>query len=152
MFRRLLTLILLVPLSLNGLWVVCAEAGTPESTPTTEPQKAAGDESSEPVCAGAAMCPLHKAAAEHAETEATPDDAQDQLTAQYHVEQTGAMCLIFSPDGKSTSIAAIGFVYAPPAATVNLGTPQTIVLEVAETASSAYLDALSPGETPPPRA
>ena len=63
MFRRLLTAILLLPLSLNGLWMVCSEAEASE--PAAAVAESAGQQiarvaEAKPECKGNAMCPLHK--------------------------------------------------------------------------------------------
>jgi len=148
MFRKLLTFVLLVPLSLNGLWMVCAEAEASEAPPLPEPAaSAASGAPAMPECTGAAMCPLHKAAA----AKPTQPDTLATLSAQNQVGQTGAICLI-APDGKSTSIAAIGFLYAPPVAASDFGCPSTVILQAAERASLTFSDALLPDDTPPPRA
>lgn len=148
MFRKLLTFVLLVPLSLNGLWIVCAEAEASEAPPSPKPAaSSASDTEAMPACAGAAMCPLHKAAA----AKDTSADTQEKVSAQSQIEPTGAICLI-APDGKSTSIAAIGFLYAPPVAASDFGCPTAVILQAAENPSYVFSDALLPDDTPPPRA
>jgi hypothetical protein len=151
MLRRLLTLILLVPLSLNGLWMVCAEAEAAEPPAAESTNSQPGEVAkAAPACTSDAMCPLHKAVATAKVSDKT--QAQEQVAvAQNHSSQAGAMCLI-SPGGNGTSIAAIGFLYAPPLAAVDFGTPQEIVLEAVEQPSFAYLDSELPDDTPPPRA
>ena len=147
MFRKLLSLMLLVPLSLNGLWMVCSEANAAEPSATHEPSAVAAL-----VCAGNSMCPLHKPAAKAD----TPDNVGDSASDDHAISASadmapGAICLI-SPDGTGVSIAAIGFVYAPPvAAQAVVYNEQTSSIPVAA-ANCAYCDALLIHATPPPRA
>jgi hypothetical protein len=54
MLRRLATLVLLVPLSLNGLWMLCAE----EQAVSEPVDIAAGTADVDPDCAK--ICPLHQ--------------------------------------------------------------------------------------------
>ena len=133
MKRTLLTLLLLVPLSLNGLWLVCADSATGDSepaVPATEVAKAV------PECTGSAMCPLHTQASDK------PTEA---------AAQPGAICLI-SPDGKSSSLAAVGFIYAPPACAVSISFAEIVTFETSEYVSATYADAFISNATPPPRA
>ncbi|MBI4478564.1 MAG: hypothetical protein HY651_00925 [Acidobacteria bacterium] len=86
MLRRLATFALLVPLFLNGLWMVCADGQSPSETAAT-PAKAA---EAAPHCTKA-ICPLEKPA-------------------------TGAICLISSNGDGSSIAAFMFAVAQPPAA------------------------------------
>ena len=85
MLRRLATLVLLIPLSLNGLWMLCADGETP-STPAETPSQTAA---AAPHCTKT-ICPLTQA-------------------------PTGAICLISSNGDGSSIAAFMFAVAAPPA-------------------------------------
>ena len=95
------------------------------------------------------MCPLHKPA----QTAASKQTSQPEPTiaANTQHERTGAICLL-SPDGHGTSIAAVGFVYAPPAPVHAFELTAQVQLANKEFASIPYADASLPTATPPPRA
>ena len=85
MFRRLATLLLVVPLSLNGLWMVCA-SGEPAVPATQTAKSQAG---AKPHCKF--MCPAQKPA------------------------QPGAICVLTANvDGSSIALFAVA-VTTPPA-------------------------------------
>lgn len=156
MLRRLLTAILLLPLSLNGLWMVCSEAEAAEPVPAAAQSAApaaAPVAEAQPACKGNVMCPLHKAAAQsvaHA-SPTTNTEHESVLTASTQSERSGAICLL-SPDGKGTSIAAIGFVYAPPAPVLAFVANDVISAVPFESSHLSYTDVQPPSNTPPPRA
>lgn len=139
-------MLLLLPLSLNGMWMVCAEAeaGAPVNASVNSEVAVA-----QPECSGKVMCPLHKLAAQAASAPA--DDEGSAIAATTRTETTGAICLL-SPDGTSNSIAAIGFVYAPPAPVQDFELSEINGKELVEFASITYCDATLPNATPPPRA
>jgi hypothetical protein len=150
MIRRLLTAILAIPLSLNGLWMECAEAKAHGPAPATAAaQQPAQVAEAKPACQGNVMCPLHKPAQTASSKQASqPEPA---ITANTQQERTGAICLL-SPDGSGTSIAAIGFVYAPPAPVQALELTAKVQLVSKEFVAITYADASLPTATPPPRA
>jgi hypothetical protein len=85
MLRKLATLALLVPLSLNGLWMICADAGPAQ--PSSAP--ASSQVSADAHCKF--MCPAHKPA------------------------QTGAICVLTaSADGSSIALFAVALATPPP--------------------------------------
>ena len=86
MIRRLATFALLVPLFLNGLWMVCADGQSPSEPAATPTETAAAA----PHCTKA-ICPLEKPA-------------------------TGAICLISSNGDGSSIAAFMFAVAQPPAA------------------------------------
>ena len=126
MSRTLATLVLLVPLSLNGLWMVCAES--PTGLPVQDAPEAAPVEvsSAAPHCSGS-MCPLEKPA------------------------ETGAICLL-SSTGDGSSIAAFAFVVAAPASAVSVIASERSMAERSEFATTLYADASLNHTSPPPRA
>jgi hypothetical protein len=131
MFRRIATFVLLVPLSLNGLWMVCAEAPVEAaSTPATEPSEQCKK-----------MCPIHQAQSES--TQLAAADADSGM-------QPGAICVI-SSDGTGTSIAAFAFAVTAPAAVVAVAEELIVSDSVSETVLS-YADPPLMGLTPPPKA
>jgi hypothetical protein len=151
MIRRFLTLLLLLPLSLNGMWMVCAEAEASESAPpaAATPEGQAAASAVEPACSGNVMCPLHKPTAQ-ASSGAVPGD-DPVMTASSQGAASGAICLL-SLDGASTSIAAVGFVYAPPAPALTFEAAEEIAAAPTEFSSITHADAPLANATPPPRA
>jgi hypothetical protein len=132
MFRRIATFVLLVPLSLNGLWMVCAEP--PEEAATTTPP-------AEPSEHCKKMCPLHQG---KVDTELAAVDTDSDM-------QPGAICLI-SSDGSGASISAFAFAVAPPPAAM-----VTIAADLTDRTFATdkpifYGDPPLSGSTPPPKA
>lgn len=149
MMRRVLTLLLLLPMSVNGMWMVCAEAGVPASPPSAA-QSGADATATAPSCQGSAMCPLHKPAAAASDaSDAGHDEAR--LAGAGPAGPAGAICLL-SPDGSGTSIDAVGFVYAPPAPGQGLEVREKISEMPADFRAAVYADAPPSNATPPPRA
>jgi hypothetical protein len=133
MLRRLATFVLLVPLSLNGLWMVCAEA--PVEAANVPPSGKTGEQCKK-------MCPLH----------AAPQDqsARMDTASTGSAMQPGSICLI-SSNGKGTAITAFAFAVTTPAAAVTVATdPGTG--EVVPEILVSYADPPLPGFTPPPKA
>ena len=126
MLRRFATLVLLVPLSLNGLWMVCAESPTDSPVPDAPEAAPVDVASAVPHCSGA-MCPIEKPA------------------------ETGAICLL-SSTGDGVSIAAFAFVVAAPAAAVSMIASEISVAAQSEFATTLYADASLNHTSPPPRA
>jgi hypothetical protein len=123
MLRRLATFVLLVPLSLNGLWMICAEDETAAETVSASAAIDASDAEGAEHCAQ--MCPIHQ-------------------------PEPGAICLI-SSNGDGTSLAAIFFVVAPPPAAETL-TAAFVVRESVPEPAAQYSNPSLAGSTPPPKA
>ncbi len=119
MLRRLATVLLLIPLSSNGLWMLCADgtraaaSAAPKAAPaTTESAKCK------------TMCPVQKPA------------------------ETGAICLI-SADNDGRSIAVFAFVLGIPPAEVSLVAPAAIGYSTLEPAAKYHGPALLQLTPPP---
>lgn len=133
MLRRMATFVLLVPLSLNGLWMLCAEESPTVGAETAPPSAEASEHCKK-------MCPIP-----HAETETAPLEVP-----QSGEGQTGAICLL-SSNGDGASIDAIAFAVTMPAAVVTVASDLT-VREFTTERAIFYGDPLLSGLTPPPRA
>ena len=124
MSRRLTTLALLLPLFLNGLWMVCSD-GAPAADFKGKETIASKSGDALPICDGK-MCPLQKK------------------------NSKGSICL-FSSTGNGSAIAAFMFaVSAPPAAaTVSRN---IVISEIISEPSLVYANPILKGSTPPPKA
>ncbi|HWP84771.1 MAG TPA: hypothetical protein VNN17_06245 [Terriglobia bacterium] len=135
MLRRLATLALMIPLSLNGLWMVCSDGATPKAA--TEGASAAVD-----AAQCKKMCPLHAPEPETAQPGAAPAD---------RALPVGAICLLTS-GGEGSTIAAIYFVVAPPVAAEKLAAAVHQREVVPQLPAARYASPDLPGATPPPEA
>ena len=123
MSRRLATLVLLLPLFFNGLWMVCADGTSADSKGNETVASKAGD--AVPICDGK-MCPLQKTGS------------------------TSSICL-FSATGNGSAIAAFMFAVAAPPAAERISR-NIVIRETIREQRTFYTNPVLDGSTPPPKA
>ena len=133
MLRRLATLILVVPLLLNGLWMVCTD-----SPPSVGAVASAASAEAPEHCNK--ICPIQKPETDIASLEVVPSTGN---------AQPGAICFLGS-NGDGTSIAALAFPVATPASVISVNAS----LRIRETTPGQPIFYFNPSlaiPTPPPR-
>jgi hypothetical protein len=135
MFRtRLATWLLFLPLSLNGVWMVCVERSAPRSAETSAASAEAAGYCKE-------ICPVRKPQGETASLDSPrPGDET----------QPGVICLVM-PNGNGSWDAAFAFAVAPPVAFVSV-MASPVISEATQEPPALYLNPSRTALTPPPKA
>lgn len=134
MYRpRLTTLALLVPLSLNGMWIVCADSPMPEVAAATATHEASAD------CEK--MCPFRP----HQAATASLDSPEGSNSTR-----PGEICFLPADgDGNWNAVAAVAAAMPPTVIRVHA---DLAVTGASHDQPVMYIDPSLAGSTPPPKA